>query len=407
MKRFCVLGVSVFLAVLQSPPLLHADYQLTDNIREFGEKRWIKGMPTRLHAGPLKIHPTLTNKFEYDDNVLLSHTKRRPDFVFKVSPGTILELPINKHQIAVGYQADIETLAVNSNQNTQDQHFFALTDFHFPDWYINTLEKFDSTSDRSGTTFTQRIHRIDQQVNPKIGYKWKRATFEGGFNHFYRKFSRTVDKPYNFQERSWTGVFYYDLFARLKALADYTFAVIEYPGNTTRNLHVNQGRIGLEGEVMPDMFVKVRAGPQFRTYRYKERHDFNSWMGLANISYKFRKNWRVEFEANRDAIEATFQDVNFYRQYGIRTKVEYRFRHQWLAYEEFHYYRNNYAERAFTTDRSGYRHDNHFVSRTGIRYLFREWLEFQLAYEWLRRNSNFSGQSYNDNRISLTSNLRY
>ncbi|MFA7002329.1 MAG: outer membrane beta-barrel protein, partial [Candidatus Omnitrophota bacterium] len=240
MKRAGALFLSIFIILIQSSAPAFADYQLQDSIKEFGEKRWIKTGPTRIKAGPLRIHPYLKTKFEFDDNVYLSHSKARKDFVFDVAPGAVIEIPIDRHQVTVGYEGDIETLAINSTQNTQDQHFFALGDFNFPSWYLNVLEKLDITSDRAGTTFTSRIPRIDQLVNPKLGYRWKRMTFEGGFRQFIRDFQRTVDKPFDFQERAWTGVLYYDLFARLKALADYTFSQIEYPGAHTRNSHLNQ-----------------------------------------------------------------------------------------------------------------------------------------------------------------------
>jgi hypothetical protein len=407
MKRFWTVVFTSSLLWIQIHPPVFADYQLQDCIREFGEKRWVKSGPDRLKVGPFKLHPHLRTKFEYDDNVYLTHTKARKDFVFTVAPGAVIELPIDKHQVTVGYEGDIQTLAENSNQNRQDQHFFALGDFHFPSWYLNVLEKLDFTSERSGTTFTQRIPRMDQLVNPKIGYKWKRATFEADYRNFIREFRRTVDKPYNFRENAWTGVFYYDLYARLKALVDYTFSQIEYPSNHTRNLHINQSRVGLQGELIPEMFVNLRVGPQFRTYRYHERHDFNSWVASGELAYLWRKNWRFKAEFTREAIEATFQNVNYYVRHGLRGVIEYKFRPRWVVSEEFWYAKDNYAERATSDDRSGFRHDNNFSSKTGIKYLFRDWVEFELAYEWYRRNSNFSNQTYNDNRISFTSLMKY
>lgn len=408
MKKKLGCLVLFFLPVLFCDPvLLYADFKLQDSIREFGEKRWVQAGPRRLKAGPLRIHPSLRTAVTYDDNVYLTHTKKKSDVIFTVVPGAIIELPIDKHQIALGYEADFETLTINSHQNAQNQNFFALADFHFPSWYVNCLERLIHTSDRAGTTFTQRIKRLDQSLTPKFGYKWKRATFEVGYLNFMRRFDQTVYKPYNFNENGLTGVFYYDLFARLKALVDYMWAQIDYPGDHTRKNTINQARIGLEGEIFPELLVKLRIGPQFKDYHLRSRHNFNSWVASAEIEYEMRKNLRFEVGVNREAVEATFADVNYYIENGIHFRTEYTFRPQWVGYLELGWYLNDYQERATIENRSGYRHDNHIMAKPGLRYLFRDWLEFELSYQFFRRNSNFSFFSYGDHQVTFTSLLKY
>src|SRR3990167_8524221 len=155
---------------------LQADFKLVDAIQEFGERRYIESVPTRLKAGPINFHPHLRSSATYDSNILHEDTDEREDVVYNIIPGALIEIPLDKHQLAVGYEADIEIFSKkrHSRQNDQNQNFFALVDLHFPSFYVNVLDQFSETSSRSGTTFTDRVPRIDHNIHPRIGYKWKR-----------------------------------------------------------------------------------------------------------------------------------------------------------------------------------------------------------------------------------------
>lgn len=409
MPKFLKQFSAAFAVFFFLPSFVFADYKLHDAIQEFGEKRYVQTTPTRLKAGPVRFHPVLETKASYDSNVLQQETDPRDDMVFNVRPGAIIEIPIDKHQIAVGYQADFEMFAKrkNGSQKHQNQNFFALADFNFPSWYVNILEEFAETSSRSGTTFTERIPRIDQMINPKAGYKWKRLIFESGFHNFQRHFRRQVDHPFSFQDTGFSEVIFYDLFANLKALVEYQWNQIDYDDGTARNATVNQVRAGIEGEVIRNLLLKLRVGPQFRNYRASSEPDFYSWTGNLSLEYRMRPNLKFRFFLSREPVEATFLNVNYYKEHAVGGGFEYLFRPQWGLFSDLRFKRNDYSERATSGSVTAYRRDNHISVRPGIRYLMNDFLQFELAYEYARRQSNFSSLNYTDNLISLSSQLAY
>lgn len=388
---------------------VRADFKLMDAIEELGGKRFVKATPSRIPAGPVRIHPTLRKGITYDDNILLETHDKRSDIVYNIQPGAIIELPIQTHQIALGYEAEFEifTKERHHRQNDQNQNFFALMDFRFPDWYVNVLDYLSETSSRSGTTFTGRVPRIDHSINPKVGYKWNRTTFEAGFRHTTRDFRQQVNDSFDFQVAEWTGVIFYDLFARLKALVDYEFAQIDYDDNRTRVGNINQVRIGLEGEPFQNLLAKIRVGPQFRNYLRSSEKDFNSAVWRVDLEYEFRPDLKLIGKVLREPVEATFGNVNFYAEHYFSGGFEYQFRPQWTLYHETAFFKHHYAEREIVDNHTGFRRDGHVALKTGIRYAFREWWEFDLNYVYLHRNSNFPNFSYSDNRFVLESNLAY
>ncbi len=391
------------------PAFLFADYKLYDAIQEFGEKRYVQTAPAHLKTGPVRIHPVIENKVTYDSNILNLPTDARDDVVFNVRPGVIIELPVNKHQLAVGYQADFEIFskAKNGNQKHQNQSFFALADLNFPSWYVNVLEELSETSSRSGTTFTERIPRIDQMINPKAGTKWKRFTFESGFRNFQRHFRRQVDHPLSFQDTGFNGIIFYDLFANLKALVEYQWSQLDYDDAVNRNATINQARIGLEGEVLRNVLVKLRLGPQFRNYWASSEPDFYSWTGNFSVEYRMRPNLTFKFFVLREPAEATFSTVNYYIEHAIGGGVKYVFRPRWTAFSNLRLSRQSYAERATVGDVTATRRDVPLSVRSGMRYLMNDYLQFELAYEYLHRHSNFSTLEYTDHLVSFSSQLAY
>ncbi|MBN1689108.1 MAG: outer membrane beta-barrel protein [Candidatus Omnitrophica bacterium] len=388
---------------------VRADFKLLDAMEEFGEKRFYKTSPTRLQAGPVRVHPTLRTVGTYDTNVLLEDQDNREDYIFNIQPGVVLELPINKHQVVVGYEADIEVFSKSrhARQNDQNQNMFALVDLNFPDFYVNVLEKFSETSGRGGTTFTERIPRYDQSINPKIGYRWNRFIFETGFRHFVRDFRRQVHDSLDFQLSEWTQVLYYEVFARLKALLEYQMAQIDYDDNYQRNGTFHQARIGFDGEIFPNFVVKARTGVQFRNYEESSETDFNGWVAGLAIDYDVRENLKLKLEFEREPIEATFGNVNFFTRHIFRGGLEYKIRPKWLAYSRVKYYRDTYAERSTIGTRVGYRRDDHTTLRLGVQYSPVDWWNLEAAWEYFRRDSNYSTLDYTDHRFTVSSTLAY
>lgn len=405
MSKFRFLIPFLILSLFASP--LFADYKLQDAIQEFGEKRFVKTSPTRLKAGPLRFHPTLRNQVTYDDNILRERHSGKNDTVFNIKPGAIVELPIDKHQLAIGYEADFEIFSHEKRQNSQNQNFFALADLNFPSWYVNVLEQLNETSDRAGTTFTDRIPRTDQSINPKIGYHWNRLTFETGFQHFYRDFRRHAEKPFDFQIVQLNNAIFYDLYARLKAVWDYSWAQIDYPSAFGRNGTFQQTRVGIEGEVSPNVFIKSRVGPHFRNYRRSSEPDFYSWVANFQLKYRMRENLNFKLLFSREPVEATFGDVNYYKEHAMGGGVEYAFRPKWIVFTDVLYKNHRYAERATVGSVTAFRRDNYIDVKTGLRYLMHSSVEFELAYQYLHRTSNFSSLGYTENLVSVSSQLSY
>ncbi|MDD5670937.1 MAG: outer membrane beta-barrel protein [Candidatus Omnitrophica bacterium] len=388
---------------------LFAEYKITDAMQQFGEKRFLAPKPARLRLGPLRVHPTFRSQVEYDSNIFLENHDSREDVIFDIVPGGIIEIPFDTHQITVGYEADREIFskARHADQTEWNQYFFSLIDLRFPNWYVNVLEKFAATSSRAGTTFTTRIPRYDQTVNPKIGYRWGRTTLEAGYNCFLRQFRRSTDDQRTFNLNEWSGVVYYDLFARLKLLLEDKISRIEYPDNFQRNGRFNSLLVGFEGELWPRLITRLRTGWEYRKYDETFKEGFNSWVGVFDAQYQWRERTKIRFSMERAPIEATFGNVNYFTRHIFRLGFDYLMGFRWTYFQDHKVYLDHYAERTTLNAETKFRHDTTLAIATGFRYRLLEWMSLELAYEFARRGSNYTTFSYTDNRVSLMTTVDY
>ena len=83
----------------------------------------IKELPGNIHIGPLKVHPSITVKEEYTDNIFQEARGESGSAITTVSPGITLQLPIRRHFLQVDYHADLIEAAKFHRQYDTDHHF--------------------------------------------------------------------------------------------------------------------------------------------------------------------------------------------------------------------------------------------------------------------------------------------
>ena len=71
-----------------------------------------------------KISPFISERVEYESNVFQAPSRSQDDVIFKTIPGFVLELPLGRHKIDLGFRAEILRYVDLENQDTE--HYFVL-----------------------------------------------------------------------------------------------------------------------------------------------------------------------------------------------------------------------------------------------------------------------------------------
>src|SRR5205085_1144680 len=100
----------------------------------------------------------ITERGEYESNVLLQPRDEIDDFISRTSMGVLVELPFGRHRLDLSARAELLRFWTNSQFN--DEHYFVLANLAliFPGGLrIKLREEFVKTSDPPGTELTGRI----------------------------------------------------------------------------------------------------------------------------------------------------------------------------------------------------------------------------------------------------------
>ena len=83
----------------------------------------LKDIPGNIHIGPLKIHPGLSIKGEYTDNIFHEASGESGSSITTLSPGIVLQLPYQRHFLEIDYRADIIEASRFHRVYDTDSHF--------------------------------------------------------------------------------------------------------------------------------------------------------------------------------------------------------------------------------------------------------------------------------------------
>src|SRR5437867_3830981 len=134
-----------------------------------------------------KITPFVSERVEYESNIFQTERGPKDDGISKTIPGFVLELPLGRHKIDLGFRTEILRYFNLTNQDTE--HYFVLGNLllDFPGGLkMGLKEDFARTSDPPGTELTGRIGSTTNVLAPSIEYGFARRYalgFEYVFTH--------------------------------------------------------------------------------------------------------------------------------------------------------------------------------------------------------------------------------
>ncbi len=366
-------------------------------VDDFGEKTGLKDARKRLTAGPLKLHPYVVQQMSYDSNVFLEPNDRKDDVIWVTTPGIIADLNLGDHLIEVDYRCDFENFTKFSDQNDQNQYFKALVDLSFPDWYVNAEHRLAQTSSRAGTTFTQRIGRLENTTQTTIGYKWNQLQAELDYHLFNRTFNSSTYKQWDYNVNRIGTTLFFELTKKTQAFVEYAHGFIVYRNNRDRDGNFDRVRGGLKGQLLPRLTTITKMGWESRRYRGKNEAGFNGFSAEMAFRYAATSRTAVETGLYHGPEEATFLDVANYTESRMFARLEQKLWTSMLFTTDLSYARQEYDQRTLIAGSWGKRVDDLFRIDTALKYDFKEWWTFSVGYRFAFRNSKFDSFDYKDN----------
>ena len=370
----------------------------------------IKELPGNIHIGPLKVHPSITVKEEYTDNIFQEARGESGSAITTVSPGITLQLPIRRHFLQVDYHADLIEAAKFHRQYD--------TDHHFVDVMLNL--DFNRLGFLIGNNWTRNSTIPDYKDDIRNNYYQNRFFFDttyklpgrykirGFYSNTFRDFD-TFRKPGQFDPEldnyveNDVGI---NLFYRFLPL---TSVLFEY-GFTHRN-NTDKGFpstdsdaqrfwLGLSWEATAKITGTIKGGYVTRDYDGPS-DDWDGFGMEGDLEYKISPYYFLRFKGFRKVLETSVtREEGWYGTYYISSggslSLNHIFTYKLSAFAEVSYFNDDYRESGLIGKK---RNDDRIGFGFGIDYQIQDWLGCRLYYNYLDNDSNIDVEDYRENLI--------
>jgi hypothetical protein len=357
-----------------------------------------------------KITPFLGQRFEYESNVFQAHSGSQDDVISKTIPGFVLELPLGRHKIDLGFRAEILRYFDLTDQDTE--HYFVLGNLllDFPGGLkLNLKEDFARTSDPPGTELTGRLNSTTNIVSPSVEYAFARR-WAAGFEYVYTTVEFDSDSGVTDLDRTehtfgLTG--YYKVQPKTDILLNvgYGFKNFDNSQSTTTGLQNDRDAdrffvtTGLRGELTSRLVSTFRIGYEVRNGD-DDRGDYKGFIVGGDLVWRPTDRTRVSLITERSVQESIFQNNFVYIGNQATLSVEHFLTPKLLVSGRLTGSTANYFEKSQKTNSTfDWREDFVGSYSVGLEYNIQKWLAVSADYTHTRRDSNFNNFDYKDDIV--------
>jgi len=379
----------------------------------------LKDIPGNIHVGPLEVHPSVTVKEAYTDNIFWESSGESGSAITTFSPGLILRLPLRRHFLELKYHTDIIEAARFHRIYDTDSHFvdllvaleFNRLEFLFGDrWASDSTEPDFENDIRNNYYQNQAFFETTYQLPGRYKVKGFYTNQYRDFDSFRRpgQFDPELD---DYMENDVGFDIFYRFLPATSALFEYGFT---HRNNTdkgfpTTDSDAHRFWLGLSWEATAKIEGAIKGGYVKRDYDGGPSDDWSGFGMEADVKYTFRPYYLVHFQGFRQPKETSVTaEEGVYGTDSISSGGMISLRHEFTykisAFIDALYYNDHYRESGLIGRK---RDDDRFGFGLGLKYQVQDWLGCELAYHYLDNDSNISKEDYQENLIEGSVSLNF
>ena len=358
-------------------------------------------------VGKFLVTPYFSANGLYRSNIFLTPVDKKSDFIMVLSPGIQVELPIaGVHRLSVGYLGTSYIYTRYSSESHYDQNVNADLILNFRGGTkVRLGNTFRAATEERNSLFARRRQYWRTTpyltISRSLADRWK---LQGSYQFDVLQFVKQINQGNDYLQQNLGATLYYKFWPKTAVLMEYIFTYRDYPNSSSGNNYTHSPLLGLTWSPTAKLSGTVKAGYTFKIYETNldnRNNNPESWILSAELLYRLSNYTNITANAQRSFQE----DIDFgnigYRSTGVWVTLN----HDWhffkvLSYATFFYINNDYL--AATFDAQGNfetRLDNILGCGVGLTRPITKWLKARIDYNYVNRNSNFYGFSYNDHRL--------
>lgn len=361
---------------------------------------------SNIHIGTLEIHPSASVTQSYDSNIFLEpDDEEEDDFITDIGLGLEAKMPLipqrqEDFMLEAFYRADIIRFWDQDDIDRVDHTARGLLYFAFAnDFRLRIEDNFLKTADPPNSELTDLEKRFRNILDAYLIYDREKIKIEGGYRMVRDEYDNfaNLDKTDNM----FSGAYFYQIFPKTSIFGEYDYGEIEYGNNQTNSdSEYHQGRLGIEGNLIPKLTGTVKAGFRQVEYDESDKDDFSGFTLFGNIRYNATERTVMNLYAERTSQESTYATNSHFEVNNIGIRLDHQLsRRLWLNGESF-FQLNRYPDETTEGSKTAKREDKFFSIGAGLKYEIKEWWLVSAGYKFKQRASNFDVFDYNDHKIS-------
>ena len=389
---------ALILSVIFSQPVFAQSFR-EEGVRigrhEFKD---IKG----YRIGQASLKAGISTEGRYDSNVYLTSNNKKSDYISITSPKFLLDLPLGideRHLVQLMYTADAGAFSDQKDQNYLNQNAAANIKLRLPFGYLNVNNDFKDTVDRAATEFTSQVHRKENKAQATLGIEVNKLSYELGYSNFIKRYYDKTYQNIEYNEDVVSGIAYYQLLPKTKALLSYDRGFVNYTKDSTRDSVYDEFMAGLKGELTSKVVGIVKAGYQTRNYDAAGQRGYNGFVSEAGLIGSLSERTELTLKYVTTIMESSFGNNNYYNANILSAELDQKLMGNFNILLKSGFSRNLYPESdtIYNTKRA----DSLISEGAALQYKFKDYGKVSLGYDYKELMSNIDAKAYNDNIVSM------
>lgn len=391
------------------------------------EVQKMQDLPGNIHLGPLKIHPGVSVTESYTSNIFKEEDHKRGALITTVSPGIILQLPIQRHFLQLDYHAEIIEAGRFHKQYDTDSHFVnGILNLDFNRLTILAGDNWQSNSTPPTTKSDIRQDYLQNRafcdVSYRLANRYKVTGFYRNtsrqFDNFRSPFDPAVDPRWdNYMENDMGAGLFYRFLPVTSVLFEYGFTHRNVTDrglpDTDRDSDSHRYWLGFMWEPTAKIVGTIKGGYYERNYDGR-----GSWSGFAmegDLKYKLTSYDTFTLKGFRTPLETSVTEAHtpgfapgrygtYYISTGGTFAYNHRFTYKISSIADVSFFNDDYREKGSLGKK---REDDRFAAGIGALYQIQDWLALKLGYRYTNSDSNADDESYQENLFLGTLSLTF
>ena len=359
-----------------------------------------------LHIGPLEIHPYVSVRESYNDNIYATANERKADSITTTIPGLRLDLLFRTHELVLDYNAVSTNHATYTADDTTDQNARGLLDLRLGSQFGLSLSDFYTENhEPRGSSSTGFIEKyINNAAAASASYQLADVSkVEIGYtrNTWDFKTSKFRDR-----EENMTSVYlYYQLLPKTSAFIAYDHKIVDFNSISSQDLNndVDNESLGITWAITEKSKGTIKVGYLQKNFTKSSKTDYTTWTTSVDLNHELSDYTSLTLISQRMVNEANFQGINYLVSTGAYAELRHKFIKKLTAVVKGSLGTDDFSDAVPPETKK--RQDLTTMGGMGLKYLIQDWLEAVIDYSHTNRNSNLDANDYWGNSYMFTINV--